>query len=310
MLCGGIGASRLAAPLSQAVGPGRLTLVVNTGDDMWHRGLRICPDLDTNLYALAGLRDPDRGWGLRGDTFRAMDRLRDLGEHVWFNLGDLDLASHLARTSWLGRGMGLTEVTRRFTEALDIDVTVFPMTESEVETHVITAAGDLHFQEFLVKRGATDMVERVVYRGVDDAVPSPGVIDAITAAELVVIAPSNPVASIAPILALPGLRQALASRRGRLVAVTPIVTRVQITDPGEQRRADSRTALMAAWGLPHRAAAVAGLYPFARAFVLDVADAEEAEEVEAVGVTPVLARTIVSDPETARRLAETVLSQA
>ena len=159
MLGGGVGCSRLARPLARAVGEGQLTLVVNTGDDHWRYGLRICPDLDTNLYALAGLQDTQRGWGLAGDTFRAMDQLRRLNDDPWFNLGDLDLATHLRRTALLANGASLTQVTAQLAAALRVDSVLLPMSELEVSTHMVTPVGEIHFEEYFVRREAQDPVE-------------------------------------------------------------------------------------------------------------------------------------------------------
>jgi LPPG:FO 2-phospho-L-lactate transferase len=204
MVGGGIGASRLAVPLARRLGPGSLTLVVNTADDLWRYGLRICPDLDTNLYALAGWRDAERGWGLVGDTFRVMDRCRELGDDAWFNLGDLDLATHLLRTGWLGEGIPLHEVTRRLVDRAGVGVTILPMTNDEVATTVHTPNGPLRFQEFFVRERARPEVVAVDWDGIDRARPAPGVLEAVAGADLVVLGPSNPVASVLPALSLAG----------------------------------------------------------------------------------------------------------
>jgi LPPG:FO 2-phospho-L-lactate transferase len=307
MLAGGIGASRLAVPLAAALGPDRLTLVVNTADDVWLYGLRICPDLDTNLYALAGLRDADRGWGLEGDTFRAMEQLRRLGGDPWFALGDLDLAMHLRRTGRLRDGDTLSEVTAEVVAHLQLGVRLLPMTDAEVATVVETGDGPLGFQQWFVRRRAEDRVLAVSRRGIDAARPAPGVLDAVVDADLVVIGPSNPVASIEPILSLPGVREAIATRPA--VAVTPVVSGVPITDEGEARRARSRAALLAARGLEHRASAVASCYrDLVQAFVLDDHDAAEADAIEALGLTVVVTPTLVTDAAAGDRLARTVLS--
>jgi len=299
LLGGGIGASRFSKALAAVVPPEKLTCIVNTGDDLWRYGLRICPDLDTTLYAHAGLKDEQRGWGLKGESFRAMERIRALGQEAWFNLGDLDLATHLLRTEWLRAGLTLTEITQRLAEAVGVRLRVLPMTDSEVETHIRVAdrqasdQGWLHYQQFLVQRKAQDTVEDICYTGSLSARPGAGVVSAITQAKLVIIGPSNPVASIQPILSLPGIRQALAETQAPVMAITPIVSGVPIHDPGEANRARSRTALMAAHGLPHRASAVAGLYrDFVDVFVLDEADREEASEIEALGLTVVIAPTL------------------
>lgn len=293
LLGGGIGASRFSKALTAVVPEEQLTCVVNTADDLWLYGLRICPDLDTTLYAHAGLKDDQRGWGLKGDSFRAMEQLRNLGEQPWFHLGDLDLATHLLRTSWLREGLALTQITRRLAEAMGVRLHVLPMTEQEVETHVLTRKDWLHYQQFLVRYNAQDSVTEIHYRGIEMAQPGPGVIAAIEQAELVIIAPSNPFASVAPMLALPGVRQALAETAAPVMAITPIVSGVPIEDPGEAKRARSRAALMAAHGRPHRAAAVADLYTdIVDVFVLDEVDQQEAAQIEALGMMVVLAPTL------------------
>lgn len=285
-LGGGVGASRLWRAL-RAEGVD-LTVVVNTADDIWLHGLRVCPDLDTTLYSLSGRQDTDRGWGVRGETWRTMDALRELGAQPWFNLGDLDLATHLFRTGLLRDGVGLSEITRRLAERFGVGVRVLPMTDDEVTSYVLTVTGSLlHFQEFHVARRARDEVRAISYRGIDEARPAPGVIEALLDAELIVIAPSNPLASVAPILAVPGVREALRATTAPVVAVTPIVSGVAITDPGEQHRADNRAALLRSVGLSHTASSAASLLrDVADVFVLDRADEIEAESIEAGGDGP------------------------
>ncbi len=293
LLGGGIGASRFSKALAAVVPEEQLTCIVNTADDLWLYGLRICPDLDTTLYAHAGLKDDQRGWGLKGDSFRAMEQISNLGEPPWFHLGDLDLATHLLRTGWLREGLTLTQITRRFAETMGVRLQALPMTEQEVETHVLTRKDWLHYQQFLVRNDAQDSVTQICYRGSETAQPGPGVIAAITQAELVIIAPSNPFASVVPALTLPGVRQALTETTAPVLAITPIVSGVPIEDPGEAKRARSRAALMMAHGLPHRAAAVAGLYrDFVDVFVLDEADHQEAAQIESLGMKVVLASTL------------------
>jgi LPPG:FO 2-phospho-L-lactate transferase len=294
-LGGGIGASRLWTALARAMDPDALTIVVNTGDDLWHHGLRICPDLDTTLYALSGRQDAERGWGVRGETWRCMDGLRSLGEDVWFNLGDVDLATHLLRTGLLREGMGLSRVTARLAEAMGVQVRVLPMTEDEVTTRIETADGCvLHYEEFLVRHAAAPAVRAVQYDGVEGAAPAPGVLEAIAAADLVVLGPSNPVASIDPILALPGVRTGLLACTAEVVAVTPSVTAISVAGTGDERRATSRAALLAAEGLPATATAVAGRYrDLCDRFVLDAADAAEAPAIRALGVEVTTARTLL-----------------
>jgi LPPG:FO 2-phospho-L-lactate transferase len=312
-LGGGVGAARMWRALAGVVGGHRLAIVVNTADDVWRHGLRVCPDIDTNLYWLSGRADEVRGWGLRGETFRCMEGLRGLGEDAWFALGDGDLATHLLRTEWLRDGVGLAEVTARMAAAMGVEPAVLPMCEQEVRTEVrVGGAGWIGYQDFLVRRRAAGRVLDVRWAGIGAATPAPGVLAAIAAAEVVILGPSNPMASMLPILAVPGIRAALAAAPARVVAVTPVVAGVPIEDPGDAGRARSRAALLAARGVEHRAGAVAGLYrDVAGAFVLDVADAEEAAEVAAHGLEPVVAPTLVHlDASAAAALAGEILGVA
>lgn len=311
LLGGGIGCSRLALPLAGALEPHTLSIVANTGDDLWRYGLRICPDLDTNLYALSGLRDTERGWGVAGDSFRTMGQLRVLGDDAWFNLGDLDLATHLLRTGMLRDGFALSEVMAHLSATLELGVELLPCTDDEVQTRVHTPDGEFSFQEYFVQRGATDPVNEVHYLGAESSEPAPGVLGAIEDAELVVLGPSNTIASLGPILAVPGVRQALRSRRstGRpTVAVTPVVNGVPIVAAGEEHRARCRSAMLASRGLQHRAASVGEvLRGLADVFVVDRADSAETDELAALGYRVVEADTILDTPAAGEELARVVL---
>ncbi len=308
MLGGGFGCSRLAVPLAAELATGDLTLVVNTADDLWRYGLRICPDIDTNLYGLASLGDRARGWGLAGDTFHTMNRLRELGEDPWFNLGDLDLATHFLRTELLADGHTLTELTEILARSFGVETRVLPMTDAEVGTRLTTADGTHPFQEWFVKMRAAGPVEQVNYDGIEEAEATPEVLAAISDADLVVLAPSSPVASIEPILALPGVRELLTARRPSVVAVTPIVAAVPITHEGQAHRARAREEQMRARGLAHTATEVAGLYAeLAGTFVLDRADAAEKAPIQTNGQCVVEADTIISNEQTGRQLAMAVL---
>ncbi len=309
MLGGGVGCSRLAVPLARVLGAAQLTLVVNTGDDHWRYGLRVCPDLDTNLYALAGMQDRERGWGIVGDTFGAMEALRRFDHDPWFSLGDRDLATHMRRTELLADGLGLAAATSRLASAVGVAVELLPMTEAEVETRLATPAGTFSFEEWFVRRAVSDDVEHVRYQGIDSASPGPGVLAAVDEADLVVIGPSNPVASIGPILGLSGVREHLSSRRESVVAVTPVVSGVPLSGEGESRRARARATQLASWGVEHCAGGVADLYrELAATFVLDSADHVEARGIESSGMKTVTAATIVSDDESGARLADAVLA--
>lgn len=311
LLGGGVGSSRLATGLARVMPPTALTCIVNTGDDHWRYGLRICPDLDTNMYALAGLADHERGWGMAGDTFRTIERLRAMGHDAWFSLGDLDMATHLMRTDLLGRGLPLSSVTTEIAARCGVTTKLLPATDDEVETRIHTPAGELSFEEWFVKCEAEPAVERVGYRGAADATPAEGALEAIEGAELIVIGPSNPVASIGPMFAIPGLRAALAEAGAPVVAVTPIVSNVEPTSEGDRRRARARAALLGSWGLEHRASAVAGwLGDLVDVFVLDQADADERAELVGSRMAVVDAPTLQRDRGAAVELARVVLSLA
>jgi LPPG:FO 2-phospho-L-lactate transferase len=312
-LGGGIGAARLWRAL--ATTDVQLSLIVNTADDMWHLGLRICPDLDTVLYALSGRQDTERGWGVRGETWRCMDALRELdvdADDVWFNLGDTDLATHLYRTSALRRGIGLGALTGRLAAVMGVRARVLPMTEAEVATMITTEDGEsLHYEQYLVRHGGDVPVRGVEYAGVVDAAPAPGVLEAIDTADVIVLGPSNPVASVLPILALPGVREAMARRRDRVVAVSPIVSGVPVDDDGERRRARSRAALLAARGVQASAAGVAGLYAgVCGRFVVDPADAAECDAVEDHGLVARTAGTLLHRDAVPGPLLDTLLAPA
>jgi LPPG:FO 2-phospho-L-lactate transferase len=221
ILCGGLGGSRCVDSLARAAGPEAVTAIGNVGDDLEFLGLHVSPDLDTVLYTLAGLLDEERGWGVRDETYNALALARDLGAETWFTLGDRDIGLHLVRTAWLRSGLPLSEAMRRLAEALGVGVRLLPATDDRLRTKIGTADGELDFQEWFVAREHSDTVTGVRYEGAEAAAPAPGVLEAVDAAELVVIAPSNPFVSILPILAVPGIREAVAAKR--MAAISPLV---------------------------------------------------------------------------------------
>jgi LPPG:FO 2-phospho-L-lactate transferase len=277
VLCGGLGGSRLVDALARAVGPDGVTAVVNVGDDLEFLGLRVSPDLDTVLYTLAGLLDEERGWGVRDETYSARAAAKALGSETWFTLGDRDIGLHLVRTAALRAGESLSAVTARLAERLGVAVRILPATDDEFRTYVLTDAGELDFQSWFVRRRYADRVLGVEYRG--DARPAPGVLEAIRDAELVVIAPSNPFVSIGPILAVEGVREALAARR--VAAVSPIVGGEAVRGP----LADMLESL----GFERSARGVADYYGnLVSTFVVDPADAALAAEIPGAVVAPVV----------------------
>ncbi len=294
-LSGGVGGAKLATGLRDALGDGELTVIGNVGDDLDVLGLQVSPDLDSILYALAGLNDTGRGWGRADETWRVLESVRSWGGESWFSLGDLDLGLHLVRTQALRAGERLSEVTRRLCEAADTRATLLPATDDVLRTRVVTPAGTFAFQEWFVGRGHRDEVDAVEVVGAASATPAPGVVEAIETADLVVLTPSNPFVSIGPILAVAPIRAALAARSGPRVAVSPLIGGRAVKGP-----ADRMLLRMAGGAGPSH---VAGCYEgLIDALVIDPADAPADAPVPLV-----VAGTLMTDREAARRLAETVL---
>jgi LPPG:FO 2-phospho-L-lactate transferase len=304
-LAGGVGGAKLAEGLAAHLGAD-LTVVVNTGDDLELHGLAIWPDHDTVAYTLAGLDDEERGWGLRDETWTVMDGLAALGDEPWFRLGDRDLATHLWRTDRLRAGARPTDVARELAAALGIAPTILPMTDEPVRTEVQTDDGWLEFQEYFVHRHQEPEVREVRFRGIEVARPTPEVLAAVAAADVIVIAPSNPVVSIGPILALPGMAGALAETRDRgvpVVAVSGIVGGRALKGPAGR--------MLMSLGHESSAIGVARLYVgLATTFIVDTTDAESAPSIADLGLWPVVADTIMSDDAARARVAADVLRAA
>jgi len=295
-LSGGTGGSKMVDGLAQVHGQPGLAVVVNTGDDGDFFGLRVCPDLDICTYVLAGVVDA-RGWGYADDTFRCLEGLATYGREAWFGLGDRDLATHIHRTLRLAEGAGLAEVTAEICARLGVGARVLPMTEDPVRTRIRTAAGPRTFQEYLVRDGAAAEIEAIDLEGAAAAHPAPGLLAAIAAAERVVICPSSPVVSIGTILAIPGVRAALAARRADTVAVSPIIGRRPVEGPADR-------FLRGAGYAEHSATQMARIYAdVAATFVLDATDAAEAPAIAALGVRPVLTDALMPDRPARARLA-------
>jgi len=231
LLCGGVGGAKLAAGLHDVLAPGELTIVGNVGDDLEVLGLHVCPDLDSVLYALAGLNDTERGWGRAGETWQALQSAGSWGGEDWFRLGDLDLGLHLVRSQALRGGAPLSAVTARLVCAAGLSTRLLPATDDRLRTHLVTPQGTFAFQEWFVARRHEDEVDALVYEGADACRPAPGVLSALAAADAIVIAPSNPFVSINPILAVPGLRAALEARSVRSVAVSPLIGGLAVRGP-------------------------------------------------------------------------------
>jgi LPPG:FO 2-phospho-L-lactate transferase len=301
-LCGGVGAARFLRGLIDVVDPTGIVAVVNTGDDVVLHGLHVSPDLDTVTYTLAGAISAERGWGLEGETWAAMGALgRYPSSASWFNLGDKDLATHLYRTQRLGDGAPLSQVTAEIVRAWDVAVTLLPMTDDRVETRMdVEGEGEIGFQEYFVGRRHSVAVRGVRFDGAGAARPAPGVLESLAGAELLVICPSNPVVSIGPILAIPGVRGAVEARRDRSVAISPIVAGAALKGPADR--------LLAEMGHEVSVVGVARIYaPLAAVLVVDEADAALAPAVEAEGMRCLVAPAIMRGPVEAAALARVVV---
>jgi len=298
VLSGGVGGARFVRGLVDVVGASGVTVIGNTGDDLEVLGLHVSPDLDSIVYALAGLNDEKRGWGRAEETWHALETVSELGGESWFALGDRDLGVHLVRTEALRAGEPLSRVTARIGRAFGVEATVLPATDDLLRTWIATAAGEFSFQEWFVARGHLDEVDGLRFEGAGAAGAAPGVLDAFAAADLVVVAPSNPYVSIAPILAVAEIRLAVERRTVPCVAVSPLIGGRAVKGP-----ADRMLARLGGGTSPRH---VAACYPgLIDALVVDAADADDVDGLG--GVRPIVARTLMSGPAARRRLAEAAL---
>ena len=299
-LAGGTGAAKLLRGLVRVTEPSRLFIVGNTGDDLDWWGLRVSPDLDSVAYALAGLLDGTRGWGVRDDTFHCLEAMGRLGRDTWFRLGDRDLATHLHRTLLLRAGSSLTAATRAIADALGVTARLVPMSDDPVRTELRTGIGWLSLEEFFVRERCSPEVLEVAYRGAELARPAPDVLEAIGGAEAVVVCCSNPVTSIGPILAIPGIVDALVRTPAPVVAVSPIVGGQAVSGPAAK--------LLAARGLDVSPLGVARAYrPWLDALIIDHTDVASAPALERDGVRPVMTEALMRDSAAEARLARAVL---
>ncbi|HWF15947.1 MAG TPA: 2-phospho-L-lactate transferase [Acidimicrobiales bacterium] len=306
-LCGGVGAARMLSGLVRVVPGDEITAVVNVGDDTVLHGLSISPDLDSVTYSLAGMDNRETGWGVAGESWTVMDELTRLGGEVWFRLGDRDLATHLFRTGRLAAGEPLSAVTAALCQRRDIAVRLLPVTDDPLRTRLTLAAAsalgpadtEVSFQDYFVRLAHDVPVRRVRFDGASDARPAPGVMAALADAELIVVCPSNPVVSIGPVLAVPGVLEALRARRDDVVAVSPIIAGAALKGPADR--------LMLELGTEPSVVGVARLYAsWVGTLVIDEADADHVGAVEAEGVRCVVAATVMSSPERAANLARVV----
>jgi LPPG:FO 2-phospho-L-lactate transferase len=302
-LAGGVGGAKLADGLAGVLKPEDLTVVVNTGDDFEHFGLKICPDVDTVCYTLAGVANPDTGWGRIGETWNALESAAQVGGPTWFNLGDRDLGTHLERTRRLRLGQPLSRITRDFCQSWGVEPTVLPMTDDAVPTHVSTDKGELPFQEYFVHRQCSPRVTGFRFENIETADPAPGVLEALGAADLVVICPSNPWVSVDPILGLPGVRMALASVT--VVAVSPIIAGKAVKGPAAKMYAElgiqpSALSVAKHYGSSREGGLLSGL-------VIDNLDEGQSQDIRELGSDVLTTDTLMKNVTDRVRLAQEVL---
>jgi LPPG:FO 2-phospho-L-lactate transferase len=301
VLTGGTGGAKFVEGLRQVASSDELTVIVNTGDDLEWWGLYVSPDLDSITYALAGLLSRERGWGVQGDTFYCLQGMGELSEPNWFHVGDRDLAVHLLRSKMLAQGKTLSQVTTEICARLGVQARILPMSNSRVETRVDTPVGELHFQEYFVQRWYQDPVKSVRFAGATEAEPAPGVIESILSASFVILAPSNPVTSIGPILSVPGIREALRETSATVAAISPIVGDAPVSGPAG--------ILMTAQGLPVSIAGVVQAYEdFLDILIADIQDTQAASQLNQPGLRVNCTNTIMKTSDDKARLARTVLA--
>ena len=296
-LAGGVGGAKLADGLAQLLAPEELTIIVNTGDDFEHWGLTICPDVDTVCYTLAGLSNPETGWGRRAETFRVLEQIKNLGGPDWFRIGDLDLVTHIERTHLLNEGQTLSQVTRYFCQAWGVQHQVLPMSDQPVRTMIDTIdGGELPFQEYFVHQNCEPKVKGFRFMGIDAAQPTPGILKSIEEADAVVLCPSNPWVSIDPILAVPGIRQSISQKT--VLAVSPIIGGQTVKGPAAKMYSEL--------GIQPSALAVARHYSnFLTGFIFDTTDESLAQEFK---IPICITQTIMRTRAERRRLAQDVLN--
>ncbi|MGQ9719183.1 MAG: 2-phospho-L-lactate transferase [Nitrososphaerales archaeon] len=298
-LAGGVGAARFLEGLVR-VTKEELSIIVNTGDDIELLGLHISPDVDIVIYTLAGIIDNEKGWGIKGDTFHCLDALKRYGYDAWFMLGDQDLATHLHRTLLLKKGKKLSEVTDEECIALGIKPRILPMTDDRVETMVITDEGEMHFQEYMVKRKAQDKVLKVIFKGIERARPTDGVINSIKRAKGIIVCPSNPIVSIGTILSLPDVRESLRATKAKIVGISPLIAGAPVKGPADK--------LMGGLGMRVSAYGVAELYQdFLDAFIIDNLDLDLKDRIEALGMRVFVTDTIMRGLKEKMNLARVAL---
>ena len=302
-IAGGVGGAKLALGLSRVLAPDQLIIVVNTGDDEIFHGLHVSPDLDTVTYALAGLTNRETGWGIADDSFRTLEALGRLGAETWFGLGDIDMATHIRRTELLGKGRTLSEATAEITRHLGIEHPIVPMSDDPLRTIALTDEGELAFQDYFVRRACEPKITGVRFEERDKAWPSPGFSMALLKADAIVFCPSNPLVSIGPVLAVPGVRDEVAAFTGPRIAVSPIVGGKALKGPAAK--------MMAELGRDVSSVGVARYYEgICDCLVIDTVDAAEASAVEALGMDAVVTSTVMQSDDDKDRLARKILALA
>ncbi|MGC8998150.1 MAG: 2-phospho-L-lactate transferase [Candidatus Bathyarchaeia archaeon] len=302
-LAGGVGAAKLIRGLVKVVPPKNLFIIGNVGDDIELYGLHISPDLDIIMYTLAGVVDETKGWGVANDTFNCLEMLGRLGFETWFRLGDKDLATHIIRTKMLREGMALSQATAKLCKMFGVEANLIPMSDDPVRTKIRSGNMLLEFQEYFVKRGTMDNVTGVIFERAEKAKPSPGVIQAIEEAERIVICPSNPILSIAPILAIKAIKMALENAKAPIVGISPIVGGKALKGPADR--------VMASMGYEPSAYGVAKFYgKILKHFIIDEADKEQKSRIEELGIKVTVTNTIMKSLEDSIRLAKVVMSTA
>ena len=301
LLTGGTGGAKLVQGFNLEARPEDLVIICNTADDFVFHGLHISPDLDTITYTMAGLSDAAKGWGIRDDTFVVLDWLGRLGGESWFKLGDRDLATHIMRSNLLREGLTLSQITERIRKRLGIESIILPMSDDRVETRIETPNGEISFQDYFVRGRWRDEVHRITFTGVEKCRPAPGVLDSIREASAVILCPSNPITSIGPILAVPGIRSALRETRARIIAVSPIIRGMPYSGPAHK--------FMAAMGIEVSAFGVANAYrDFLTLILIALEDSELMRKIEGLGIQTVTTSIRLESLDDRRRVARELLA--
>ena len=299
-LAGGVGAARFIEGLVRVYPEERITIIVNTGDDIELYGLHISPDIDIITYTLAGIVDKKNGWGIENDSFNFLNMLKDYGIDTWFNIGDKDLATHIVRTDFLRKGLTLSEATEHLCKLLNVKARILPMSNEKFQTRIITDRGNMHFQEYLVKRSSQDQVSDILFESKKKAKPTPNVIEFILDAELIIICPSNPLVSIRTILSVNGVERALKETKAKIISITPLIGGSPIKGPLDK--------MMKGMGLEVSSFSIANMYKdFIDAFVLDVTDQHLKNKIESLGIRVYVIDTLMKGLKEKTQIAENIL---